>query len=177
MNKKLLLGGVVILALVSVFLAFNKPAPTTPNTVVGALSGPDIPYNYLCVGGVCHYYATKTLGAATTTPCSMQSPTSTSTLVATTFNVTTASSTATYVDVSTSTTAFASTTVLMGTTIVATGQRTISYIASTTGASGGAGGAVFAPSTWIVWKVSSASGGAAQTLGGSCQAEWRAVPR
>ena len=48
----------------------------------GALTGPDLPYDYLSVGGIRHHYFLKTsFGTPTTTPCAFAVPKGTSTLV------------------------------------------------------------------------------------------------
>lgn len=48
---------------------------------LGALAGPDIPYQYLNVGGVRHEFRSMDFTAATTTPCALNSPAATSTLI------------------------------------------------------------------------------------------------
>lgn len=72
-----LLAGIV--AVVGAVLVVDK-GPVITN--VGALSGPDIPYQYLSVGGArVEYRSGVWVTSATTTPCTIEGPTASSTLI------------------------------------------------------------------------------------------------
>lgn len=145
----------------------------------GALAGPDIPSPYLRWGDVALFNAKMALNTATNTPCAIQSPAATSTLLTTTLQITTGTSTATAWYVSTSTSAFATTTNLVPPLALGSGKQGTFAVASSTA------GAVYtvdnnvtlSPSTWIVWTVA----GTAITLGdtthllGTCQARFESI--
>lgn len=54
--------------------------PATNEQQFGAMPGPDISSNYLCVGGVCEWSFRKPMVTGASTTCSFRSPTSTSTI-------------------------------------------------------------------------------------------------
>lgn len=139
--------------------------------VLGSISGPDIPYQYLKVGGVQHWYVSTPLNAPTTTPCAIQSPSSTSTLVASGLNITTATSTATTWTFASSTTAF-STTTLGATFSVASGKRA-SMIYSGLAEKVRQDLSLIAPSNYLVWGVAGPVNVTdSDKLNGTCWAEF-----
>lgn len=153
--------------------------PSAP--ILGALAGPDLPYQYIGVGGVRTYsFQTNSLTQASSTLCSIQSPAATSTLVGAAIRFDLASTSVAYIDTYKVSTigAASSTGTQLGTnyTIAAGAQATI--VASTTGSTWDANG-VFAPSQIIRWAIQSYAGGANPGLGnapsGSCQASFRVI--
>ena len=87
MNYKLLIIGVVTVAaliLGGLWIADMNSSVDQPDkrgeTPAGALSGPDIPSDYLTVGGVRRNYYHQDMGRATTTICAARAPAATSTL-------------------------------------------------------------------------------------------------
>lgn len=88
--KKIIIAVVILAVVVVGWFLLQKsetvPPPDLPRPL-GALTGPDIPFDYLCTGGVCNYYRHVSLRTAggttggTFVPCSMRAPGATSTLV------------------------------------------------------------------------------------------------
>jgi hypothetical protein len=152
---------------------------SSDGTTVGALTGPDIPYGYLCWGGVCEYRTARSISSATTTPCSIQSPNATSTIEFASFNITTATSSVLAMDLATSTNAFASTTVLHSYTAIASAKGVWTFVASTTSTllALDSEKIVLPPKTWLVWKGAAATTYPYFTVVGGCQAGFRAMPR
>lgn len=100
--KTVVVAGVTA-CLVAGAIILTNPGDTTILPVrsegerVGALSSPDIPYNYLVVGGVPTYYSktTSLIQATSSVICSIQSPSATSTLVDGSIQISSASTTGT----------------------------------------------------------------------------------
>lgn len=86
MTIKNILITTVIVALAGVALfAISQPRTIIERVEdrVGALTGPDIPYTYLTVGGVRHEFRSRDFTTtASTTFCTLETPTGTSTLLA-----------------------------------------------------------------------------------------------
>lgn len=142
----------------------NQPVPR----VLGALTGPEIPSDYVTFGGLRHEYRVGTLRAATTTPCALMSPPATSTLLVGTLQVLVGTSTATTWSIAKATTAFATTT-NFATVPVASGQvgtSTVPVLAN--------GAGVFAPSTFLVFGLQGFNLNTTPGINftGSCQAEF-----
>ena len=143
---------------------------------VGALAGPDIPYNYFGFGGVREYAGkTDSLYQASTTVCAIQSPAATSTLTFGSINLTVSSTTASTVIIAKSATAYATTTRLGQGPIAASAQGTV--LATTTISIGTDDVIVFAPSQWFVVSMQTPAG-VANNIGtfsptGICEAVWK----
>lgn len=179
MIKNIVIGVTAVAALVVGILAYNKQAepilgavgpmgpmglqgPVGPQgpagkSVLGALSSPDLPYNYISVGGLAEYRYSRDFTRSTTTVCAIQAPAATSSLAMAGALVTTASTSATTWTIAKAATAFATTTVLGQGAIAANGQGFL--LASTTATSAGGTGSnmnpafVFGPNQWLVVGV------------------------
>ena len=77
-KTKLLIAGVLVAIVASaIALVSTKTVvvnQTQPQQTYGAVSGPDMPFQYISVGGVARYYYSYPLATGTTSPCSIQSP-------------------------------------------------------------------------------------------------------
>lgn len=183
MKTSLLLVAIAVVLAVGVVWAFGiggkqvttvvTDPVTGETTTVGALAGPDIPSPYLRWGDLALYHNRTALKTATTTPCAIQSPSSTSTLLTTSLQVTTASSTATIWVPTKSATAFATTTALaVETTLGSAALGSMMVISSSTNLILDAA-TTFAPNTWLVWGLEGVGLPSDTTkLNGFCQAEW-----
>jgi hypothetical protein len=108
----------------------------------------------------------KTLTSATTTPCAILSPSSTSTIESVVFNITTATSTTGVFTLATSTTPYATTSLIATFTVTSGAQATLNW-------DGGNNNALVAPNTYIVFGVQGVPYGF--TYGGTCSAVVRSV--
>lgn len=154
---------------------------TRPAPPAGAIAGPDIPSSYLKWGvgnGVRIWPVSQPLTKATTTPCAMQSPSATSTLMEAGVKLDVASTSATVWTIAQAATAYATTTNL-GTDYAVGASKQAFIQASSTPAAGAA--TVFAPNTYVV--VGAAAGiTAGDTAGtgfvpsGTCQAIFVSYP-
>lgn len=164
-DKFMVLG--VVLALVLSFFGVSKDKTVvvdSNNQPVGALTSPDLSSRYFSFGGVRSWASRKSLEAATTTVCALQSPNATSSLVRTGLNVTTGTSTAGTITMATSSSPFATTTSLESFTIASGAQGNRYYIPTTSANS------VMAPNTYVVFGVAGVPYGF--TYEGTCQATW-----
>ena len=150
-KTKLLIAGVLVaivasaVALVSTkTVVVNQTQPATQN--YGAVSGPDMPFQYISVGGVARYHYSLPLATGTTSPCSIQSPAATSTLVSAGIQFTTSSTTATAITIARGT-AMTATTTSIGTDYAIAANKTAMIVASTTATAGDA--TIFPPNTWF----------------------------
>jgi len=148
-KTKLLIAGVLVaivasaIALVSTkTVVVNQPAAQN----YGAVAGPDMPFQYISVGGVTRYYYSYPLATGTTSPCSIQSPAATSTLVSAGIQFTTSSSTATTITIARGT-AMTATTTSIGTDYAIAANKQAMIVASTTATAGDA--TIFPPNTWF----------------------------
>lgn len=154
-----------------------------PSQSLGSLAGPDIPFDYLCLGGVCTYTRKMSFIQATTTVCQLQSPAATSTLLMggrTTVEVAGATTSVIYT-LAKNPTQFAlggnvSTTTLIGSQInlMAT-NATSTIVASSTSSQDANLATVFAPNQWL--NISASAGGSAvptgYSLDGVCTASFQ----
>lgn len=139
------------------------------STKLGALSSPDLPYTYIGVGGVRRYSAkTESLSQATTTICSLQSPTATSSLVSGAITLTTSSTTATVLVMAKSSLTAASTTQI-GTNFAIAANAQATAVATTTATNG----IIFSPSQYLNFSLSGGTG--TFSPAGVCQATWEAI--
>lgn len=149
--KNVVISG-IIAALVSLAIGagvlLTTPHQDQAAPKPGALAGPDIPSRYLNWGGVSEYKAKASLTTATTTPCALQSPSATSTLISAGIQLTVSSSTATIWDIARSATPYATTTAF-GTAYNVGASKTAFINASTSPTSSAP--EVFAPNTYLVF--------------------------
>lgn len=140
---------------------------------LGALSGPDLPYPYIGVGGVQTYSAKTALITASTTVCAIQGPSSTSSIEYSGVQITTATSTATTWTFAQSTDRFlGSTTPIVASFPLASGaQGSFAFHASTTQSV--ATGGILSPNSWVVWTVAGTSISDATKLNGTCSAQFK----
>jgi len=144
----------------------NVNVPQSTPAKLGALTGPDIFSPYLAVNGVTKFYASGTFTAATTTPCSLQAPASTSTLLFAGWQITVGTSTAATIDLGTSTTRYATTTNKVAAKSVAANAQ---GYAVWTPAGAGVDDNIMAPNTWVNVKTAGA-GLSGYTYTGTCEA-------
>ena len=151
--------------------------PAGTSEKVGALTGPDIPYPYISVGGVATYFSRGALQTATTTPCAIATPPATSTLMYSGVNITTATSTATTWTVAWSTSPYlGSTTPLAAAFSLASGaQGSFDVVASSTATAANSVGGILPPNSYLVWTVAGTRPADSTKLNGTCQAEFRAI--
>lgn len=144
--------------------------------LVGALTGPDISSPYLNWGGVKTYQARQSLSTATSTPCNIQSPAATSTLIYTALRVTTSTSTATTWTIAKAASSNATTTVI-GRDAISLGSGalgTMFFVGSSTGLSIDSA-ETFAPSQYLVWGAKGFLPADTTKLNGFCEAVFRTI--
>lgn len=175
MKKTILISAALILSLIGGWAGSLLHGVKTVQSPLGSLTGPDIQSPYLNVNSVRHEYRGMNLTLATTTPCALQSPSATSTLVHASLAVTTASSTATTWTIAKASTAYATTTRLgtfslgsgaLGTMVASSTQTSVSGDTKTVDDV-----SVVAPNTFIVWSKAGDTP-AGTGLGGVCRAEF-----
>lgn len=144
------------------------PAGASAPRILGSATGPEISSPYITVGGLTTYYGRQTLRPATTTPCALQGPASTSTLEIAQFQVTTGTSTATTWTIAQATTAFATTTSVGSFTVASGAQVSTSTIPSTLP------GFVVSPNAYIVFGLAGIGGNSipGSAVAGTCSAEF-----
>lgn len=118
----------------------------------------------MTIGGITTTYVHQS-PIASTTPCAMVSPASTSTLAYARVALSIASSTATTITLAKATTAFATTTALAPDTAVAAGAQSTVVASSTLISSV----RIFAPNTFVVFGIAGGTGGVSSPVG-SCDA-------
>ena len=134
-------------------VAFAPQDGAPGKNAFGALSGPDIPSNYLQWGGVrVENYSTSALNSATTTPMAIQSPAATSTLsLGSGCHFEVSSTTAKAVRFAKATSPNATTTFLFGANIAANAKGSIAATTTTDNF-------VFAPNNWLVMSMVGGTG-------------------
>lgn len=150
------------------------PAGRDGKAVLGAVTGPDSYLPYVANNNVREYSYSKNLATGTSTVCSFKTPAATTTLRHAAIRFTLASSTATVLDIAKDT-SFAATTTKIGSTyaIAAGAQATI--VASTTGSVAG-DATLFAPSTYLNFKIGPTTGdGAGHAATGLCNAVFTGI--
>ena len=163
----------IVLALAVALLGFFAGRSSAPVDKDGsyqaqAISGPDLPGNYFSFGGYTWFGAKGNLATGTTTPCSIQSPASTSTLESFGARIEGGQQVAVAVTLSKGAAQQASTTAISGSfALAANAQGT--YVASTTPETT----FILAPHTWIQVNIVGGSGTASST--GSCSAAFRVI--
>src|SRR5574343_1230466 len=152
MNKIL---GVLIFGIVTIFgsiVVYDRThRETTPNSsTLGSLSSTEIYSPYVNFGGVQHEYREKDLATATTTPCALQSPSATSSLLHASLKITTGTSTATTWTVARATTPYATTTAFQSFSL---GSGANGYMMVGTASTTIDGLGIIPPNQYIVWGV------------------------
>ena len=150
---------------------------------VGALVSPDIPFNYLTVGGVTRYYGkSNSLAQATTTVCSIQSPVATSTIVSASIRFDVSSTTSSRIYIGRGANTNATTTLLQETEIAANTKGTVTASTTPTSTQGqtvdGLDDAlVIPPSSYINFgmKPTEANSKGTFTPTGACQATFETI--
>lgn len=170
MSKNLVITALVGILVGSTLLWVLTPPKQTVkvldqqnNPVVGALTGPDIPYTYISVNGVEQFSYNSGFTTSTTTPCSFQSPAATSTLDRFSAYFETGTTTAVGVTFSTGAAQQASTTALSGVLALAANAK-----GSFTASSSPEANFIIAPSNWI--QVNMKGGAGTVSPVGSCTA-------
>lgn len=172
--KNFSVGAIAVVLLALVGFSFKPSTDLRPGYTVAAVSSPDIPSPYFSYGDVRHWAARTTLALSTTTPCAIQSPAATTTVISTGLQITTASSTATTWTAAIGTSAFATTTQLKQFSLGSGALGTMFVTSTTTWATDA--GTTVSPNTWIVWSVAGLNGSFDSTkLNGVCQAEFLAI--
>lgn len=158
----------IIIAGVALILPNLHQAPAT----LGG-SGAIDSVSYHCWAGVCHFYGSASLKAATTTPCAIQAPAATSTLSATGIRLDVSSSTATVWDIAKASTAYATTTALGTAYTVSGGAQAFVQASTSPGAN-----TVLAPSSWVVFGarqgITAGDAGTGFVPSGTCFASFTA---
>ncbi len=148
--------------------------PETGKTVVGSVASPYISSPYMVYGDVYNWAGhTESLTQASTTPCAIQSPTATSTLVFGGIKLNVSSTTASRVTLAKSSTQYATTTLLGFADLAAGAQATVVASTSFSGIAGADGALVFSPGQWFVVGMSGGTGTFSPT--GSCSVQWSQV--
>ena len=164
----------LLLSLGMAFVAVSRPAQVVKevsNPVnFGAVSGPDITFNDISIGGINYKYVRQPLRTATSTPCSIPTPSATSTVVSAGVKITTASSTATTWHLAGATTAFATTTNLFTYSLGSGAFGNLVYTGTTTGVDTKN---EVAPATFLVWGAAGFLPADTTKLNGFCQAVFR----
>lgn len=180
--------GVVVLvgaALVAVSSQKGDSAQQVANKF-GSNPGPESTNDYQCYNGVCHFYRSSTLNQASTTLCSLKSPTNaTSTLAIGSFGLTTGTTTGVAIEMAKSSIMDATTTRISYVQLASGARVTFnSGVATSTGNQQGILGIqhtadendlIFAPGTLLNVKVGGTLG-ALNVLTGSCMADFVAKP-
>jgi len=143
--------------------------------VLGALSGPDLPYPYISFGGVRSWAAkTDSLVQASTTICSLQAPAATSTLSTAALRLEVGSTSAMFIEFAKSTSP-AATTTRIGSTYVVAANAQATIVASSTGSVAG-DATIFAPNTYFYIKAGFATVPSTPTAPvGTCLAQWTQI--
>lgn len=171
--NKLLVSGLAGALLISTIFWVTLPSKTVKTVEVkdvssealGALTGPDIPYQYISVGGVQMYSANVAFTTGTTTPCAIQSPAATSTLVMFGAQFDTSTTSATTVRFTKGTAMQATTTALSGQLALAANAKGEFVASSTPEAT-----FIIAPNNWV--QVSLVGGSGTVSPVGSCVAQF-----
>ena len=152
MTKNVLVSAGVALLMVVLGLVFlGQPSIKIIERIVGAMPGPTISSPYLSVNDVVFWPTRRSLTSATTTPCAIQSPAATSSLIYGGMFISVGTTTATVLDMATSTTAFATTTAIAGTKNVPSGWQGSIDSNWDPGNNTSTSSLIFAPSTWVVF--------------------------
>ena len=170
LNKIAIIVSVVALV-VAAGVYFQSPQPVKP---FGATPGTTISGSSLSVGGVETFYGSVGINSASTTICSLKSPSATSTLRFASVAITTATGTAIVIDMAKDVT-FNSTTTKLALMYSAAASERLTNYASTTSSTLGFTNFIFGPNYYFNVKYGSSNGEtvvANNGLAGTCKAEW-----
>lgn len=191
MNNKISIVTLIVVAIIAISVPFLKttvnvsPTPVTVNVPtqtpgsnpqLGSVTGPDFYYPYFAVNGVQTFYERRKIATATTTPCSIKSPSATSTLRSFNLIITTGSSTATtWTAAKSSVDAFSTTTAFDQFSLGSGAQGTMFVGAASSTAPDEV--SVIAPNSFLVWGLqgTAISDAAGTKFLGICSAEFRTL--
>lgn len=177
--KNIIIGAVATVSLVVGVVALNTREPQQEpqrEPTLGALAGPDIPSPYISWGGATTYRQRAALNTATTTPCAIQAPSSTSTLAWTSLQITTPTTTQTVWTAAKANTPYATTTAQRGTITLASGAVGSMLVMASTTLVAIDNVHTLAPNQYIVWGVQGIDKIAdSSKLNGYCQAEFHVL--
>jgi len=170
-----IINGVLVLGLIA--LGVFILARSTPTQPLGSVTGPDSYFVCETHNGLQTCATGRPLTLATTTPCSIQSPTATSTIVRAGLNISVATSTATVWTLATSTTAFSTTSALTNQFSLGSGaQGAMTYTGTTTALNTTINNAqVLPPNTWVNWGVQGTAISGTTYLKGTCNVEFKVI--
>lgn len=167
MKNTLLSIGVCVALILGVVGVVKHSTPTVvTQSNVGSATSPDISSPYISFGGLPLWAARLSLNTATSTPCSIQSPASTSTLETAGIQFTTGGGAAVTVRLATSTSAYATTTSVTTFTLPSGAQGSFVQIPATLAAS------LIAPNTFLVWGIEGTSTFNGSAFLGTCEAQF-----
>lgn len=173
MNRKnLIIAFLAGVAVIGVAWGLSPSSTSVVEKTVERLGGtnPDVISQYLNVGGVRHEYRRAALNTATTTPCALQSPAATSTLLHSALRIEVGTSTATVWTVAKAANAFATTTAFDQFSLGSGAQGTMFVGSASSTAPDEI--SVIAPSQYVVWGVQGTTIANSALLTGYCQAEF-----
>lgn len=178
MNYQTLGLGLVIaaVAFTGAFAGSKRPAVVERivEKTVGAVTGPDSFFPCETHDGIQRCFTRYALVISTTTPCTIQSPSGTSTLIAASIKIDTATSVATTIHVAKSTLRNATTTLLNSAALASGARGTL--LASTTGeqAEMADSNIIFAPNNFLNFGVFGGTG-TSDNITGVCQATFEVI--
>lgn len=179
MNMKYIGGAGIVLALVLGLIGVFRPpkeiqVPTTQppqqEKKVGALTGPEVPYGYLTVGGIERVYQKGNFRTASTTVCNIVSPAATSTWTQSVLEINTVTSSIGRFSFGSSTASISATTsIIADNFVLASGGRGIFTVQASTTQNQVKN--VAPPNSNFNWTVTGADVGGVSygyTFGGNC---------
>lgn len=146
---------VLVAVAISVGIGFSVAPKGVVQNTLGALTGPDIPSNYLNWGGIREWKFSASPKAASYTLCSFQSPAATSTLKSASISLTTSTTSASTLYIAKAATATATTTLLGTASAIAAGAQTTVVASTTLGAA--ASPDIIAPNQYINFALNPAA--------------------
>lgn len=175
-SLKIILAAVIAgLLTLTVFLSVKTLRPTIliDEGNKGAITSPDLPYEYIGVNGIRRYsQRDDSLTSATTTICSLRSPTNaTSTLASASLRLSVGTTTNAQIEFGKATTPYATTT-RIGSLISYLANKQVTVQATTTPSAGSA--PIFAPGAYLNIKMTAGAGKAVSPTG-VCQATWESL--
>lgn len=151
-------------ALLVVLIAFSISPRTSqvvykdnPSKPLGALSGPEIPFDYIRVGDLALFPKRVPLSTATTTVCTIDAPAATSTLIMGGIRFEVSSTSATTVTMAKAARGSNATTTLIGSQNTLAANAQVTLVASSTGSVAG-NGTVFGPYERFVVSLTGGQG-------------------
>lgn len=168
--KYLIAAAVALALLVGGFLALKPTVTPEGDVQLGAVSGPDSSFPCETHNGVMQCFERTKMRTATTTVCSIKSPTASSTLVSAAAHFETASSSALLIEMGKATTPYATTTLLARLSNAAGAKASVIATTSATALTDG----IVAPNSYINVMIAGAGGATSATAPvGNCQATFQ----